>query len=235
MVVKSFEAVRVRVQLKIAQWPENLKAARSGNFMVWSVGSSAAGSDSQGALVRYDEPARSVGRTWRASSGPPSTRSTTACRAIPDGPERAALFAEAIRISIAYMPYKFRVNRIVTDMSYPRLVGYRRPISGRNGGTTSTSTRLRQADSGSAGNSPRGSFGVGGATRMNPLRPDRRRCSAALLALALPTPPAVLRYASAVAETGFDPAQITDLYSRTVTAHIFETLYAYDPLARPDG
>ena len=42
-----------------------------------------------------------------------------------------------------------------------------------------------------------------------------------------------LRYAFQVAETGFDPAQINDIYSRTVTAHIFEALYAYDHLARP--
>ena len=35
------------------------------------------------------------------------------------------------------------------------------------------------------------------------------------------------------AETSFDPARISDLYSRAVTAHIFEALYAYDMLARP--
>ena len=35
------------------------------------------------------------------------------------------------------------------------------------------------------------------------------------------------------AETSFDPARIIDLYSRTVTAHIFESLYGYDALARP--
>jgi len=46
-------------------------------------------------------------------------------------------------------------------------------------------------------------------------------------------PPKVLRYAFRVAETGFDPAQIIDLYSRTVTPHIFEGLYHYDHLARP--
>src|SRR5437868_2141528 len=45
--------------------------------------------------------------------------------------------------------------------------------------------------------------------------------------------PKVLRYAFRVAETGFDPAQIVDLYSRIVTAHVFEGLYGYDPLARP--
>jgi ABC-type transport system substrate-binding protein len=43
----------------------------------------------------------------------------------------------------------------------------------------------------------------------------------------------VLHYAFEVAETGFDPAPLTDLYSRIVTAHIFENLYRYDHLARP--
>ena len=46
-------------------------------------------------------------------------------------------------------------------------------------------------------------------------------------------PKKVLRYAFEKAETGFDPAQIVDIYSRIVTAHIFEALYQYDHLARP--
>ena len=45
--------------------------------------------------------------------------------------------------------------------------------------------------------------------------------------------PKVLRYAFPVAETGFDPAQLSDLYSRTVTAGIFEAPLAFDFLARP--
>ena len=43
----------------------------------------------------------------------------------------------------------------------------------------------------------------------------------------------VLRYAFQIAETGFDPPQLSDIYSRTVTAHIFEAPYTYDHLARP--
>ena len=45
--------------------------------------------------------------------------------------------------------------------------------------------------------------------------------------------PKVLRYAFRVAETGFDPAKVSDLYSRMVTPHMFEGLYTYDQLARP--
>jgi len=45
--------------------------------------------------------------------------------------------------------------------------------------------------------------------------------------------PKTLRYAFRVAETGFDPAKILDLYSRTVTGHMFEALVTYDYLQRP--
>ena len=46
-------------------------------------------------------------------------------------------------------------------------------------------------------------------------------------------PEKVFRYSFPVAETGFDPAQITDLYSAIVCGHIFDAPYEYDYLARP--
>ncbi len=45
--------------------------------------------------------------------------------------------------------------------------------------------------------------------------------------------PKVLRYAFRVAETGFDPAQISDLYSNTIVSNIFDAPLTYDFLARP--
>jgi ABC-type transport system substrate-binding protein len=45
--------------------------------------------------------------------------------------------------------------------------------------------------------------------------------------------PKTLRYAFRIAETGFDPAQISDLYSRIVAAGIFEAPLQYEYLARP--
>jgi ABC-type transport system substrate-binding protein len=47
------------------------------------------------------------------------------------------------------------------------------------------------------------------------------------------TPEKILRYSFPVAETGFDPAQITDLYSAVIVSNIFEAPYEYDYLARP--
>ena len=45
--------------------------------------------------------------------------------------------------------------------------------------------------------------------------------------------PKVLRYAFPVAETGFDPAQISDLYSRTVAAGLFDAPLEFAYMARP--
>ncbi|MCV2419380.1 ABC transporter substrate-binding protein [Paucibacter sp. DJ2R-2] len=45
--------------------------------------------------------------------------------------------------------------------------------------------------------------------------------------------PKVLRYAFRVAETGFDPAQISDTYSKTVAAGIFDAPLKFEYLASP--
>jgi ABC-type transport system substrate-binding protein len=45
--------------------------------------------------------------------------------------------------------------------------------------------------------------------------------------------PKVLRYAFPTAESGFDPAQVTDLYSNVVLAHIFEAPLEFEYLAQP--
>jgi ABC-type transport system substrate-binding protein len=75
-----------------------------------------------------------------------------------------------------------------------------------------------------------------------PVTITRRAAGTALLSLAAaPAWPQaaaaaelkVLRYAFPVAETGFDPAKLSDLYSRTLTRHIFESLCVYDHLMRP--
>jgi len=43
----------------------------------------------------------------------------------------------------------------------------------------------------------------------------------------------VLRWSFPVAETGFDPVHVSDLYSNTINESIFERLLTYDYLARP--
>src|SRR5438876_10948708 len=59
----------------------------------------------------------------------------------------------------------------------------------------------------------------------------------AALAIAIPARAAdrdkVLHWEFRAAETGFDPARVTDYYSNTIIEAVFERLLTYDYLARP--
>jgi len=124
---KNMDAIGIRTVFKVAQWPENLKAARSGKLMMWSYGLAAAGLDGIGALTKYDS-TQIGGQNMARFKLPAMDAVFKKLNSIADGPERMALFQEAIKLSVAYMPYKVRLNRIVTDMCYPNVVGYRRTI-----------------------------------------------------------------------------------------------------------
>jgi len=70
------------------------------------------------------------------------------------------------------------------------------------------------------------------------IAPLWRACLAAtLLVASVPAhsadPTKVVRHVFPVAETGFDPAGVQDLYSATIEQMLFETLLTYDYLARP--
>ena len=45
--------------------------------------------------------------------------------ALPDGPERAALFAEAAKLVTAYMPYRTHVHRVYIELNQPWITGWR--------------------------------------------------------------------------------------------------------------
>jgi ABC-type transport system substrate-binding protein len=124
---KDLDALGVRVSFEIAQWPENLKAARAGKLAIWQLAGVAAGSDGQSSLARFDSK-QIGGQNMARFKHPPFDALLERMRVIEDGPERDALFNQAKRLALAYMPYKFRVHRLLTDMAYPWMAGYRRPV-----------------------------------------------------------------------------------------------------------
>jgi len=117
----------IRIQLAIAQWPENLKSARAGTYQVWSVGGSSSSPDSSGAFQKYDS--RQIGgQNMGRVRLPALDKLYDKMQTLPDGPERLATFREAERIGLAYMPYKYTLNRVSLDMTQKRVIGYRRPV-----------------------------------------------------------------------------------------------------------
>jgi ABC-type transport system substrate-binding protein len=120
------EAVGLRLEFRPAKWPENMKNARAGKLMMWSIGQSSASPDGQetfdlGASIHMG--GQNLARFRNARFDELYTR----MQVLPDGPERLALFNDALRIMLAYMPYKYHVHRIYTDLAQPWLHGYRRP------------------------------------------------------------------------------------------------------------
>jgi ABC-type transport system substrate-binding protein len=124
---KDLDRLGIRVRFFAGQWPEQLRAARAGKLQVWALGSSAAAPDGQGALARLYGPqvgSQNLAR-FRLEA---FDRVYEKLDQLPDGPEREALFREAKRIAVAYMPYKFTVHRIANELVQPWLLGYRRPL-----------------------------------------------------------------------------------------------------------
>ena len=124
---KAMRAVGIKLQVKIQQWPENLKAAQAGNYQMWPVGSTAAQPDGAGAVQRYYGPASGTQNLPRFKDARLDALYDR-MQALPDGPEREAVFKEAKRLAVTYMPYKVHVHRILTDIEQPWMSGYRRPL-----------------------------------------------------------------------------------------------------------
>ena len=117
--------VGIRVNFSIAKWPEQLKAARAGKLMLWTLGSSAVSTDGQGALARLYGP-QAGSQNLARFKHPEFDRLYQRMQVIADGPEREELFRQAKLIATAFMPYKTTVHRISNELVHPWLLGYRR-------------------------------------------------------------------------------------------------------------
>lgn len=126
---KSMDAVGIKIEFKIAKWPENLKAGRANKLMMWGVAFSATVPDGDGALSLAYGPAKGEGNLSRFDL-PEFNKLYRQQQLMPDGPERLAVMQKASKLMVAYMPYKVSAHRVMTDMSQPWFSGYiRHPTS----------------------------------------------------------------------------------------------------------
>ncbi|MEO7335151.1 MAG: ABC transporter substrate-binding protein [Caldimonas sp.] len=124
---KNLKALGIGMRSQVAQWPENLKAGRAGKLQMWYVGGYASSPDPGDSFARMDS--RQIGGQNMSRVRLPALDALyDQMQRLPDGPERGAVFAEATRLALAYMPYKFSIQRLSLDMTWPQLVGYRRPV-----------------------------------------------------------------------------------------------------------
>jgi ABC-type transport system substrate-binding protein len=124
---RNMDAIGIRIVFKTAKWPENLKASRAGQLMMWGVGWSAGAPDGDTFLALGYGPNK--GQANHARFDLPAFNALyEKQRGLPDTPERMALMTEAKKLMIAYMPYKIHAHRIWTDLAHPWVKGYHRNI-----------------------------------------------------------------------------------------------------------
>jgi ABC-type transport system substrate-binding protein len=124
---KNMDAVGLKLDFNKGQWPEQLKQARAGQLMIWQLGYTADTPDSQDGLGLLYGPAAG-GQNLPRFKLERFDEIYRAMQSLPDGPERLALLRESQKIVTAYVPHKYNVHRILTDLTQPWLIGYRRPL-----------------------------------------------------------------------------------------------------------
>jgi ABC-type transport system substrate-binding protein len=124
---KNMDALGLRIEFKVAKWPEQLKASRAGKLMMWGVGWSAGQPDADTFLALGYGPNKGQANHARFALAEFDALYQKQ-RVLPDGPERQALIDRAKKMLIAYMPYKVHVHRIGTDLWHPWVLGFDRNL-----------------------------------------------------------------------------------------------------------
>ena len=124
---KNMAAIGIRMEFKVAKWPEQLKASRAGKLMMWGVGWSASAPDGDTFLALGYGPNKG-GANHSRFNLPAFNALYEEQGRLPDGPERQAVMDQAKKLMVAYMPYKMHVHRIFTDLAQPWVVGYQRNV-----------------------------------------------------------------------------------------------------------
>ena len=125
---RSMDGIGIRIEFRKAKWPDLLKESNAGKLMMWFLALSASSPDAD---------------TWLQSLYGPNCgfKGNRACfqlkeydalfekaEGMPDSPERTKLYQEMARLMVVYAPWKINMHRILTDMWYPYVIGFRRPL-----------------------------------------------------------------------------------------------------------
>jgi ABC-type transport system substrate-binding protein len=124
---RSMDDIGVRFTVRKAKWPDLLKESLGQKLMMWQLGGSASAPDADTWLSSLYGPNCGTKGNQACFQLPEYDRLYVKARVMRDSPERTKLYQEMSRIVAAYAPWKIDLHRILTDMWYPQVIGYRRP------------------------------------------------------------------------------------------------------------
>jgi ABC-type transport system substrate-binding protein len=120
---KCMDALGIRIVIKTQLWPENLKAAQTGNFQLWVLGNSSTSTDPADDLKQLYGPAKggeNLARFQLAEYDSLFTRQNQ----LPNGPERLALLGKLRDLANAYEPSKYAWHQVGISLWYPWVENY---------------------------------------------------------------------------------------------------------------
>ncbi len=124
---RSMDDIGIKFEIRKAKWPDLLKESQNGKLMMWQLGGTASSPDAETWLSSLYGPNSGVKGNQARFKLPEYDRLYEKAHVIPDSPERTKLYQQMAKLMVAYAPWKINVHRILTDMWYPWVVGYRRP------------------------------------------------------------------------------------------------------------
>ena len=128
---RSMDDIGLKMTFRKAKWPDLLKESVAGKLMMWQLGGSASAPDADTWLSSLYS--QRIGTFNQARFKLAEyDRLYEKARLMPDTPERTRVYQAMAKLVVAYAPWKLNVHRILTDMWYPWVVGYRRPLVQNN-------------------------------------------------------------------------------------------------------
>ena len=122
---KNMDALGINMRFKKAKWPDLLKESKAGKLQMWGLAWSAAIPDADMFFVMLYGPNSGQANHARFQLEE-FDRLYVQAKRLPDGPERNAIYKEMNRLFLVYAPWRLGTHRILSDISQPWAIGYRR-------------------------------------------------------------------------------------------------------------
>jgi len=125
---RSMDEIGIKININKGKWPDHLKASNAGKLMMWQLGGSASNPDAGGTLQTLYGPNAGFKGNRAFFKLPAFDEAYEKAEQLPNSPERTKLYQEMARLVVAYAPWKINTHRILSDLYYPYVVGFRRPM-----------------------------------------------------------------------------------------------------------
>ncbi len=125
---RSLDEINVRLEVNKGKWPDLLKQAQAGKLMMWQLGGSATSPSADTWLTSLYGPNAGYKGNLAHFRLAQYDRLFEQAQVLDHSPERTKLYQEMARLVVAYAPWKINCHRILTDITYPYVIGFRRPL-----------------------------------------------------------------------------------------------------------